>query len=44
MLLLKAAKAGVTSKPGLSNLTAPPLGLTPAIKHEHMLFLQSKRA
>ena len=40
---LKAAKASVTSKPELSNLTASPLGLTPAIKHEHMLFLQSKR-
>ena len=34
----------MTSNPGLSNLTASPLGLTPAIKHEHMLFLQSKRA
>ena len=41
---LKAAKASVTSKPELSNLTASPLGLTPAIKHEHILFLQSKRA
>ena len=41
---LKAAKASVASKPELSNLTASPLGLTPAIKNEHMLFLQSKRA
>ena len=41
---LKAAADSVTSKPGLANLTASPLGLTPAIKHEHMLFLQSKRA
>ncbi len=41
---LKAAKASVTSKPGLSNLTAQPQGLTQAIKDEHMLFLSSKRA
>ena len=44
MLQSKLQKASVTSKPELSNLTASPLGLTTAIKHEHMLFLQSKRA
>ena len=41
---LKAAKASVKSKPGLSNLTLQPQGLTQAIKDEHMLFLSSKRA
>lgn len=41
---LKAAADSVTSKPGLSNLTSAPLGLTSAIKYEHMLFLGSKRA
>ncbi|MGA0353497.1 MAG: hypothetical protein ACO3NY_07600, partial [Poseidonia sp.] len=41
---LKAAKASVTTTPGLGNLTSSPLALTPAIKHEHMLFLSSKRA
>lgn len=41
---LKAAADSVTSKPGLANLTSAPLGLTSAIKDEHMLFLGSKRA